>query len=101
MSEERKEEASVPKEPISVFALLAVMVDQLASVAWQKLGLHPDPITGGLHRDLDEAKVAIDLVAHLSSLLEAKLDEEDRRRVHTLVRDLRLNFVEKAREEGR
>lgn len=101
MNDERKEEASVPKEPISVYTVIALMVDQLASVAWQKLGLQPDPVTGGLHKDLNEAKVSIDLVGHLSSLLEHKLDDEDRRRLHSLVRDLRLNFVEKAREEGR
>jgi hypothetical protein len=101
MSDERKEETSIPNEPISVYTVIALMVDQMAAVAWQKLGLQPDPITGGLHRDLGQAKVAIDLVSHLSSFLNDQLDDEDRRRLQTLVRDLRLNYVEKAREEGR
>jgi hypothetical protein len=101
MAQDRTEDATMPTEPISVYALITLMVDQLAAVAWQKLGLQPDPITGKLHKDLAEAKVAIDLVAHLSSFIEPRLDDEDRRRLHALVRDLRLNFVQKSQEDSR
>ena len=47
-----------------------------------------------------EAKVAIDLVAHLAQVLESQLDEDDRRRIHGLVRDLRINYVQKNTEVG-
>jgi ribosome maturation factor RimP len=62
------------------------------------MGLQHDPITGQIETDLDEAKVSIDVAAQLSEHLEPKLEEEDRRRIHTLIRDLRLNFVEKSKE---
>lgn len=77
---------------------MVVMIEQISSVAWQKLGLQPDMITGTIHKDVAEAKVAIDLVAHLSSQVEPKLDEEDRREMQKLVSNLRLNYVDKSRE---
>ena len=86
------------KEPLSVYTLLAATVDQFAGVAWQKLGLQPDPFTGAVEKDLHEAKVAIDICADLSAHLEPTLDEDDRREVHILLRNLRLNYVEKAKE---
>ncbi|RYG47844.1 DUF1844 domain-containing protein, partial [bacterium] len=53
----------------------------------------PDIISGQVEENLGEAKIAIDLTAHLASVLEPQLDEEDRRRVQGIVRDLRVNFV--------
>ncbi len=87
-----------PQEPLSVYAVVTFMVDQMAAVAWQKLGLQPDMITGTLQKDLAQAKVAIDIATHLASFIEPQLDDEDRRRIHDLVRDLRLNYVERAKE---
>ena len=85
-------------KPIGVYDLLAVMLDQCASVAWQKLGLQPDPITSKIEKNLPEAKIAIDVCAFLSGQLEGTLDEDDRREVHNLVRNLRLNYVEKTKD---
>lgn len=75
-----------------------VMVDQMASIAWQKLGLQPDPMTGKLVKDLAEAKVAIDVTAGLAGFIEPHLDDEDKRRIHSLIRDLRINYVEHTKE---
>lgn len=86
------------REPIDVNEMLAVLVDQLASVAWQKLGLQPDIMTGQIHQDLGQARTAIDAVAKLSEVLESNLDDEDKRRVQGMVRDLRINWVEKNKE---
>lgn len=84
-------------QPVSVYAVIMTMVDTMAAIAWSKLGLQPDLATGRLETNLDEAKVAIDLTTHLASFIEPQLDEEDKRRVHGLVRDLRLNYVEKSK----
>ncbi len=85
-------------EPLSVYPVIMVMVDQMASIAWQKLGLQPDPVTGKLHKDLAEAKIAIDVTAGLAGFIEPQLDEEDKRRIHSLIRDLRINYVEHTKE---
>jgi len=86
-----------PTEPLSVYALIMVMLEQMASVAWQKLGLQPDLMTGKVVKDLGEAKVAIDVAAGLAGFLEPQLDDEDKRRIHGLVRDLKINYVEQSK----
>lgn len=88
------------KEAPTVYDHIAMFLEQMASVSWQKLGLQPDIITGKLEQNLAEAKVAIDLTAHLASLVESQLDEDDRRRVQGLVRDLKVNYVQRNREAG-
>jgi hypothetical protein len=89
-----------PNEPLSVYTMIMMMVEQMSSMAWQKLGLQPDLLTMKTEQNLPEAKVAIDLTAHLASFIEPQLDEEDKKRIHTLVRDLRINYVEKSKEGG-
>lgn len=93
-----EEQTGAPLQPISVYALITAMVDQAAGVAWSKLGLQPDLMTGQIHKDLEEAKVAIDLTTHLATFIEPHLEEEDKRRLHGLIRDLRINYVEKVKE---
>jgi len=89
-------ESENPKKPISIYDILAILIEQMSSISWQKLGLQPDPVAGSIAVDLVEAKVAIDVTAHLVQQLESQLDEEDKRRVHSLVRDLRINYVQKS-----
>ncbi|MCW5939727.1 MAG: DUF1844 domain-containing protein [Fimbriimonadaceae bacterium] len=83
------------KAPVDVFEFLAVVIDQTSALAWQKMGLQPDFVTGEIARDLDQAKVAVDATAALAALIEPRLDDEDRRRMQNLVRDLKINFVER------
>ncbi len=89
-------ESENPKTPISIYDILAILIEQMSSISWQKLGLQPDPATGTIVVNLAEAKVAIDVTAHLSIQLESQLDEDDRRRIHNIVRDLRINYVQKS-----
>lgn len=98
MSETGSRDSAGELQPLSVYTVIVAMTDQMASVAWQKLGLQPDPITGTIQKDLEEAKVAIDLATHLASFVEPKLDAEDKRQMHNLIRDLRINYVEKMKE---
>ena len=57
-------------------------------------------MTGKVVQNIAEAKVAIDLTAHLAGLIESELDADDRRRIQGMVRDLRINYVQKAKELG-
>lgn len=81
------------KEHVSVYTVIMAMVDQMSAIAWQKMGLQPDMFTGNVAVDLSEAKVAIDVATHLATFLEPHLDEDDKRRLGNLIRDLRVNFV--------
>ena len=98
MSEETPRAGPARDKAPSVYEHLALMLDQIAAVSWQKLGLQPDMVTGKLEPDIAEAKIAIDTAGFLVERLETQLDDDDRRRVQGLIRDLRINFVQKAKE---
>ena len=92
--------ANSPGGALDVHDVITFMIDQMAAIAWQKLGLQPDMATGRIERDLFQAKIAIDVVTHLSTFIEPKLEAEDKTRIHGLIRDLRLNFVQKSQEHS-
>ncbi|MDI9636518.1 DUF1844 domain-containing protein [Kamptonema cortianum] len=82
-------------DAIDIHQVIAIMIDQVAAIGWQKLGLQPDPLSGKMAQDLTQAKVAIDVVADLAKYLEGKLDDQDQRQIHNLVSDLRINYVQR------
>jgi hypothetical protein len=94
------QDSSQPTKAPSVYDHVAMMIQQMAHVCWAKLGLQPDTITGKLEQNLPEAKVAIDVISSLVAVLEPQLDDEDRRQLHGMLRDLRINFVQKNTEVG-
>lgn len=83
------------KSAPTIYDHLAILLDQLSGVAWQKLGLQPDMITGKIEPDLAQARVAIDVVGYLASQLESQLDEDDKKHLQSLVRDLKIYYVQK------
>jgi hypothetical protein len=85
-------------QPIQVETVISICLEQLAELAWVKLGLVPDPIAKTIAKDLAQAKLAIDAVAALGGAIEGQLDDNDRRKVQGLIRDLRMNYVEKSKE---
>jgi len=89
-----------PQTPPSVYDHIAVIIQQMAQVCWQKLGLQPDTITGKLEQNLDEAKVAVEVITRLTAILEPQLDDEDRRQIHNMIRDLRINVAQKITGAG-
>ncbi len=94
------DESREGKEPVSIYGMVMMMLEQTATVSWQKLGLQPDMITGRIEPNLVEAKVAIDLAAHLTQVIDPQLDEDDRRQIHGLIRDLKINYVQKSSGAG-
>ncbi|MCL6623581.1 MAG: DUF1844 domain-containing protein [Fimbriimonadales bacterium] len=96
-SEEQKGEK--PLAPLDVYLLISGSLEQFAALAWQKMGLHPDPLTGEVHRDLPQAKLAIDFVARFIEALEPQANDVERRRLQNLLSDLRINFVKQSQKE--
>ena len=85
-----------PDKPLSVYDLISFSLDQFAQVAWQKMGLRPDPMTGKEDVDIEQAKVAIDMASRLGEVLDPQLDDEDRRKIQGMLSDLRINFVRRS-----
>ena len=86
-------------ESLDVYESLAEMLEAWNAIAWSKMGLRPDIISGKTVMDLGQAKVAINVATFLAETVGESLDDEDRRRVQNIVRDLKINYVQKAREE--
>lgn len=87
-------------QPLDIYAVLAVMIDQMSAIAWQKMGLQPDAVTGKIHADLAQAKIAVDIVDQLSQTLTPQLDENDRREINKLVANLKINYVQRSAGES-
>jgi hypothetical protein len=83
-------------EPVNVYELLSMMLDSISSVAWAKLGLRPDPLTGEMAPDMEMAKAAVDASAALGAIIEPQLDGEDKRTIQNLIRDLKVNYVQRS-----
>lgn len=81
-------------ETIEVASVLAAQLDQLASLAWARLGLQHDPFTGKMDKDLAQAKMAVDAAAALAKVLEPSLDESDQRQLKNMIRDLQMNYLD-------
>lgn len=84
------------REPLDVYDVVAVMVDQMAGMAWQKMGLQADPMTGKIEKNVEQARAAIDIVEELCRHIEPRLDGEDLRQIQNLKRDLKINFVQQS-----
>jgi hypothetical protein len=73
---------------------IAFCINWLSEGAWISLGLVRDPATEKIEQDLAGARTLIDAIAYLAEKAEAGVDEAAKRELQTLVRDLRLNFVQ-------
>lgn len=85
--------------PIDVYSVLRLAVAQLTGVAWQMLGLQPDPFTNQIRKDVAQARIAIDAAEALVEHLRPHLRGQEARDYDNLLTDLRLNFVSHAGEK--
>lgn len=90
------DEAANSLPPMDVYGLLKTTIGLLSSGAWAWMGLSPNPFTGQMERDLEQAKVAIDTVAFLVDKIDPSLAEDERRDLRNTVSMLRVNYVQQS-----
>ena len=83
-------------KPLDVYMALRAAFHQMAAVAWQMMGLQADPFTGKMHKNIEQARVAIDCAAFLLEKLLPRLQGQEARDYQSALTDLRLNFVKQA-----
>ena len=88
-----------PQEPMSVPQTILFSISLLSEVAWQKLGLHLDPVTKKVETDLPQARLAIDAVGALVEIVKGHVDEKVYRELRTLLANLQLNFAHQAQRQ--
>lgn len=75
------------------------LVISLQMAAMQNMGKIASPITGKIERNLDQAKVSIDMLAMLSEKMEGNLTGEEKDLLNRALYELRMNFVDESKKE--
>ncbi|GIV17225.1 MAG: hypothetical protein KatS3mg022_2660 [Armatimonadota bacterium] len=91
-----QQEEQFQQQPVDVVTVALWTIEELQAQAWIKMGLWKDPVSGELHADLPQAKIAIDCVAALAEVLKPHITDSQRRDLERLLTDLRLNFVQRS-----
>ncbi|MCI0697460.1 DUF1844 domain-containing protein [candidate division KSB1 bacterium] len=80
-------------------ALFMQLVLMFHQAAWQQLGKIPNPITSKVERDLEQARMSIDLLDMLKARTQGNLSEDESRVLEQVLRELKLNFVDELDKE--
>jgi hypothetical protein len=77
--------------------LLASIAATLEEQAWRHLGLMANPVTRQIEKDMQKAKIAIDVVAYIVTQVTPLVSDSQRRELQNKVSTLQMNFVEQSR----
>ena len=79
------------KETTKYFVSLVISI---SSSCWMQLGKVQNPITGKIERDLEGAKLSIDMLEMLKEKTKGNLSADEQRVIETTISDLKLNYVD-------
>lgn len=88
------------KAPVSVEDMILSFIGILTRMGWEYMGLIANDVTGGIHKDMDQAKLAIDTVDLLFEKIKERLNQDDIRTIERTIDDLKINYITKLRERG-
>ena len=80
--------------PFDVYFYQLVLSMQAA--AWQQMGKVTSPLTGKIERNLEQAKLSIDMLEMLQRKTEGNLAEEEKTMLDRVLYELRMNYVDEA-----
>lgn len=80
-------------------ALFMQLVLMFHQATWQQLGKIPNPMTNKVERDLEQARMSIDLLDMLKARTQGNLSEDESRMLEQVLRELKLNFVDELDKE--
>jgi hypothetical protein len=83
-------------------ALFIHLIWVFQAAAMQHLGIHPNPLTKKIERDLDQAKVSISILEMIKEKTSGNLSDEEGKFLDHVLTELRMEFVKAAerKEEG-
>ena len=94
---EEGEDGEESNEIPDVRSVLALFMGELRNLAWLRMGLVANPMTGQIEKDMAQAQIAINTVGFLAEQLEPHVAPEERLPLKAMISDLRLNFVEQSK----
>ena len=72
------------------------LVLSLQMAAMQNMGKIMSPVTGKVERNLEQARISIDMLSMFSEKTKGNLNEEENRFLSNILHELRLNFTDEA-----
>jgi hypothetical protein len=78
---------------LPIWQVIPIFMGILDRIAWQRMGLVVNPQTQELEKDMEQARIAINLYEAMFKHLEPKLDEETQKQINSRLTDLKLNFA--------
>jgi hypothetical protein len=75
-------------------ALFMQLVLMFQQAAWAQLGKVPNPVTNKIERDLEQARMSIDMLDMIKARTQGNISEEESRMLEHILRELKLNFVD-------
>jgi len=79
--------------------LLTQLVALFQATALQQMGKLKNPMTDAIEKDILQAKISIDLIDMLQMKMKGNLSAEEERMLSTVLRDLRLNYVDEVNKQ--
>lgn len=73
-------------------------INMLGSTALYQMGIIGNPMTGQIEKDLNAARLTIDILAMLKEKTKGNLTEVEQRSLDDMVNHLQMNFVEQSKE---
>ncbi len=80
----------------ALFMQLVIMFQQ---AAWSHLGKVPNPMTNKIERDLEQARLSIDMLDMLKTRTQGNLNDDENRLLEQALRDLKLNYIDELNKE--
>jgi hypothetical protein len=75
------------------------LVVSLQMAAMQNLGKIASPVSGEVERNLEQAKVSIDMLAMLDEKTKGNLTDEEKKLLEKSLYELRMNYVDEAKKD--
>jgi len=97
---EEEYDEGMPSMDITVQGVLRFSIEMLSTRAWSCMGLTPNPMTGKMERDLEEARRAIDVLGALAPHAEVGAEPQEKRDLRNMLADLRVNFLRQSGASG-
>ena len=83
-----------PEEQVDHLFMQLVLSLQMG--AWQQLGKIASPMTGKVERDLNMAKLSIDMLAMIQNKTRGNLTSDEQRVIDHVLYELRLNYIDES-----
>jgi len=75
------------------------LVMSLQAQAWQSLGKTASPMSGKIERNMELAKISIDMLEMIQRKTEGNLIEDEKKFLDHVLYELRLNYVEETKKD--